>query len=138
MNNDTEFSRVLKEILGCLYTAETKEQKDLAYNKAVELINTRFGACPKCGHINTGGKFCSECGQQLNGEVPVKNDNVESIDYLIAKKCGNSLTILSIENTESGAVSSLRRQYSRGINADLYKRTIEMVDINQFDISFLR
>ena len=29
MNNDTEFSRVLKEILGCLYTAETKEQKDL-------------------------------------------------------------------------------------------------------------
>ena len=98
MNNDTEFSRVLKEILGCLYTAETKEQKDLAYNKAVELINTRFGACPKCGHINTGGKFCSECGQQLNGEVPVKNDNVESIDYLIKMHHAMKYRALFVQN----------------------------------------
>ena len=126
-NNDSDFSNTLKEMIAFLYKADNQEQKDLAYTKIIEIINARFGACPRCGHINTGGKFCSECGQELAGEIQ-NNDNVESVDYLIAKKNGNSMTILCIEDDEIAAVTSLRRHCSTGVNASLFKRTIEKVN----------
>ena len=131
MNNqksDGDFSNTLKEMIAYLYKATNQEQKDLAYTKIIELINARFGACPRCGHINTGGKFCSECGQELAGEVISPNSNVESIDYLIAKKNGKSMTVLCIEEDEVAAITSLRRHCSTGINASLFKRTIEKVN----------
>lgn len=126
-NNDSDFSNTLKEMIAFLYKADNQEQKDLAYTKIIEIINARFGACPRCGHINTGGKFCSECGQVLAGEIQ-NNDNIESIDYLIAKKNGNTMTILCIEDDEVAAVTSLRRHCSTGVNASLFKRTIEKVN----------
>lgn len=125
--NDSDFSNTIKEMITFLYKADNQEQKDLAYTKIIEIINARFGACPRCGHINTGGKFCSECGQELAGEIQ-NNDNIESIDYLIAKKNGNSMTILCIEDDEIAAVTSLRRHCSTGVNASLFKRTIEKVN----------
>lgn len=125
--NDSDFSNTLKEMITFLYKADNQEQKDLAYTKIIEIINARFGACPRCGHINNGGKFCSECGQELAGEIQ-NNDNVESIDYLIAKKNGNTMTILCIEDNEIAAVTSLRRHCSTGVNASLFKRTIEKVN----------
>lgn len=125
--NDSDFSNTLKEMIAFLYKADNQEQKDLAYTKIIEIINARFGACPRCGHINTGGKFCSECGQELAGEIQ-NNNNVESIDYLIAKKNGNTMTILCIEDDEIAAVTSLRRHCSTGVNASLFKRTIEKVN----------
>ena len=125
--NDSAFSNTLKEMIAFLYKADNQEQKDLAYTKIIEIINARFGACPRCGHINTGGKFCSECGQELAGEIQ-NNNNVESIDYLIAKKNGNTMTILCIEDDEIAAVTSLRRHCSTGVNASLFKRTIEKVN----------
>lgn len=125
--NDSDFSNTLKEMITFLYKADNQEQKDLAYTKIIEIINARFGACPRCGHINTGGKFCSECGQELAGEIQ-NNDNIESVDYLIAKKNGNSMTILCIEDDEVAAVTSLRRHCSTGVNASLFKRTIEKVN----------
>lgn len=125
--NDSDFSNTLKEMIAFLYKADNQEQKDLAYTKIIEVINARFGACPRCGHINTGGKFCSECGQELAGEIQ-NNDNIESIDYLIAKKNGNTMTILCIEDDEVAAVTSLRRHCSTGVNASLFKRTIEKVN----------
>ena len=60
--SDGDFSNTLKEMITFLYKSDNQEQKDLAYTKTIEIINARFGACPRCGHINTGGKFCSECG----------------------------------------------------------------------------
>lgn len=126
-NSDIDFASAIKEMINYLYKSENQAQKDLAYNKILELINARFGACPRCGHINTSGKFCSECGQQLAGEVPVKNDNIESVDYLVAKK-GRELTVLCISDDEVSALSSLRRYQGSGINAILYKRTIEKID----------
>lgn len=125
--NDSDFSNTLKEMIAFLYKADNQEQKDLAYTKIIEIINARFGACPRCGHINTGGKFCSECGQELAGEIQ-NNDNIESVDYLIAKKNGNTMTILCIEDDEIAAVTSLRRHCSTGVNASLFKRTIEKVN----------
>lgn len=125
--NDSDFSNTLKEMIAFLYKADNQEQKDLAYTKIIEIINARFGACPRCGHINTGGKFCSECGQELAGEIQ-NNDNIESVDYLIAKKNGNSMTILCIADDEVAAVTSLRRHCSTGVNASLFKRTIEKVN----------
>lgn len=125
--NDSDFSNTLKEMIAFLYKADNQEQKDLAYTKIIEIINARFGACPRCGHINTGGKFCSECGQVLAGEIQ-NNDNIESVDYLIAKKNGNTMTILCIEDDEVAAVTSLRRHCSTGVNASLFKRTIEKVN----------
>ena len=125
--SDGDFSNTLKEMITFLYKADNQEQKDLAYTKTIEIINARFGACPRCGHINTGGKFCSECGQELAGEIQ-NNNNVESIDYLIAKKNGNTMTILCIEDDEIAAVTSLRRHCSTGVNASLFKRTIEKVN----------
>ena len=125
--NDSDFSNTIKEMITFLYKADNQEQKDLAYTKIIEIINSRFGACPRCGHINTGGKFCSECGQELAGEIQ-NNDNIESVDYLIAKKNGNSMTILCIEDDEVAAVTSLRRHCSTGVNASLFKRTIEKVN----------
>ena len=95
--SDGDFSNTLKEMIAFLYKADNQEQKDLAYTKIIEIINARFGACPRCGHINTGGKFCSECGQELAGEIQ-NNDNIESVDYVIAKKNGKSMTILCIED----------------------------------------
>ena len=130
MNNqrsDGDFSNTLKEMITFLYKADNQEQKDLAYTKTIEIINARFGACPRCGHINTGGKFCSECGQELAGEIQ-NNDNIESVDYVIAKKNGKSMTILCIEDDEVAAVTSLRRHCSTGVNASLFKRTIEKVN----------
>lgn len=125
--NDSDFSNTLKEMIAFLYKADNQEQKDLAYTKIIEIINARFGACPRCGHINTGGKFCSECGQELAGEIQ-NNDNIESVDYVIAKKNGKSMTILCIEDDEVAAVTSLRRHCSTGVNASLFKRTIEKVN----------
>lgn len=125
--SDGDFSNTLKEMITFLYKADNQEQKDLAYTKIIEIINARFGACPRCGHINTGGKFCSECGQELAGEIQ-NNDNIESVDYLIAKKNGNTMTILCIEDDEIAAVTSLRRHCSTGVNASLFKRTIEKVN----------
>ena len=122
--NDSDFSNTLKEMIAFLYKADNQEQKDLAYTKIIEIINARFGACPRCGHINTGGKFCSECGQELAGEIQ-NNDNIESVDYLIAKKNGNTMTILCIEDDEVAAVTSLRRLCSIGVNASLLKSTIK-------------
>lgn len=126
-NSDIDFASTIKEMINYLYKAENQAQKDLAYSKLLELINARFGACPRCGHINSSGKFCSECGQQLAGEVPVKNDNIESVDYLVAKK-GSRLTILCIADDDISALSNLRRYQGSGINAALYKRTIERID----------
>ena len=125
--SDGDFSNTLKEMITFLYKADNQEQKDLAYTKTIEIINARFGACPRCGHINTGGKFCSECGQELAGEIQ-NNDNIESVDYVIAKKNGKSMTILCIEDDEVAAVTSLRRHCSLGVNASLCKRTIEKVN----------
>ena len=125
--NDSDFSNTLKEMIAFLYKADNQEQKDLAYTKIIEIINARFGGCPRCGHINTGGKFCSECGQELAGEIQ-NNDNIESVDYVIAKKNGKSMTILCIEDDEVAAVTSLRRHCSTGVNASLFKRTIEKVN----------
>ena len=125
--SDGDFSNTLKEMITFLYKADNQEQKDLAYTKTIEIINARFGACPRCGHINTGGKFCSECGQELAGEIQ-NNDNIESVDYVIAKKNGNTMTILCIEDDEIAAVTSLRRHCSTGVNASLFKRTIEKVN----------
>ena len=125
--SDGDFSNTLKEMITFLYKADNQEQKDLAYTKTIEIINARFGACPRCGHINTGGKFCSECGQELAGEIQ-NNDNIESVDYVIAKKNGNTMTILCIEDDEVAAVTSLRRHCSTGVNASLFKRTIEKVN----------
>ena len=125
--SDGDFSNTLKEMIAFLYKADNQEQKDLAYTKTIEIINARFGACPRCGHINTGGKFCSECGQELAGEIQ-NNDNIESVDYVIAKKNGKSMTILCIEDDEVAAVTSLRRHCSLGVNASLFKRTIEKVN----------
>ena len=125
--SDGDFSNTLKEMITFLYKADNQEQKDLAYTKTIEIINARFGACPRCGHINTGGKFCSECGQELAGEIQ-NNDNIESVDYVIAKKNGKSMTILCIEDDEIAAVTSLRRHCSTGVNASLFKRTIEKVN----------
>ena len=125
--SDGDFSNTLKEMITFLYKADNQEQKDLAYTKTIEIINARFGACPRCGHINTGGKFCSECGQELAGEIQ-NNDNIESVDYVIAKKNGKSMTILCIEDDEVAAVTSLRRHCSLGVNASLVKRTIEKVN----------
>ena len=125
--SDGDFSNTLKEMITFLYKSDNQEQKDLAYTKTIEIINARFGACPRCGHINTGGKFCSECGQELAGEIQ-NNDNIESVDYVIAKKNGKSMTILCIEDDEVAAVTSLRRHCSTGVNASLFKRTIEKVN----------
>ena len=125
--SDGDFSNTLKEMITFLYKSDNQEQKDLAYTKIIEIINARFGACPRCGHINTGGKFCSECGQELAGEIQ-NNDNIESVDYVIAKKNGKSMTILCIEDDEVAAVTSLRRHCSLGVNASLFKRTIEKVN----------
>ena len=125
--SDGDFSNTLKEMITFLYKADNQEQKDLAYTKTIEIINARFGACPRYGHINTGGKFCSECGQELAGEIQ-NNDNIESVDYVIAKKNGKSMTILCIEDDEVAAVTSLRRHCSLGVNASLFKRTIEKVN----------
>ena len=125
--SDGDFSNTLKEMITFLYKADNQEQKDLAYTKTIEIINARFGACPRCGHINTGGKFCSECGQELAGEIQ-NNDNIESVDYVIAKKNGKSMTILCIEDDEVAAVTSLRRHCSLGVNASLFQRTIEKVN----------
>ena len=125
--SDGDFSNTLKEMITFLYKSDNQEQKDLAYTKTIEIINARFGACPRCGHINTGGKFCSECGQELAGEIQ-NNDNIESVDYVIAKKNGKSMTILCIEDDEIAAVTSLRRHCSTGVNASLFKRTIEKVN----------
>lgn len=125
--SDGDFSNTLKEMVTFLYKSDNQEQKDLAYTKTIEIINARFGACPRCGHINTGGKFCSECGQELAGEIQ-NNDNIESVDYVIAKKNGKSMTILCIEDDEVAAVTSLRRHCSTGVNASLFKRTIERVN----------
>ena len=125
--SDGDFSNTLKEMITFLYKADNQEQKDLAYTKTIEIINARFGACRRCGHINAGGKFCSECGQELAGEIQ-NNDNIESVDYVIAKKNGKSMTILCIEDDEVAAVTSLRRHCSLGVNASLFKRTIEKVN----------
>ena len=125
--SDGDFSNTLKEMITFLYKSDNQEQKDLAYTKTIEIINARFGACPRCGHINTGGKCGSECGQVLAGERQ-NNDNIESVDYVIAKKNGNTMTILCIEDDEVAAVTSLRRHCSLGVNASLFKRTIEKVN----------
>ena len=127
-NTDIDFASKLRDVMTFLFENVDSPNRKQAYDMGIKLLNARFGACPRCGHINTGGKFCSECGQQLDGEVPVQNDNIESVDFLIAKKLGNSMTILSIEDNEASAVLSLRKQYNRGINAGLYKRTIERID----------
>ena len=43
------------------------------------------------------------------------------------------MTILCIEDDEVAAVTSLRRHCSLGVNASLFKRTIEKVNPFQFD-----
>ena len=63
-NNDAEFAGAIKNLLGFLMSATYEEEKQKIYSQAVELINAHFGTCPRCGFINTGGKFCSECGQE--------------------------------------------------------------------------
>lgn len=124
---DIAFSSTLREIVTYLYKAETTEQKDLAYNKIIELINARFGACPRCGHINTGGKFCSECGQELVGEVLKENDDNTTIDYLVVTHCGNKETILNILTDKPTAISRVQKYLAGGTVVELLQRTIEKV-----------
>lgn len=126
-NSDIVFASTLKEIVAYLYKAENQEQKDLAYNKIIELINARFGACPRCGHINSGGKFCSECGQELAGEILKENDENTSIDYLVVTHCGNKETVLNILNDKATAISRVQKYLSGGTVVELLKRTIEKV-----------
>lgn len=129
-NTDIEFADKLRDILTFLFENPEDPHRNDAYNIGIKLINARFGACPKCGHINNGGKFCAECGQQLAGEVVNKDkENLESIDYLVAKKTGNNLHVFAIADDEQSAMASLRHQLNCGVSAELFKRTVERVKL---------
>lgn len=126
---DIEFAGKLRDILTFLYENPEDEHRKSAYDIGINLINARFGACPKCGHVNTGGKFCSECGQQLAGEVVRENKDIESVDYIVGKVTGNTLHIYAITDVEESAVESLRHHLCSGLKADLFKRTVEKMKI---------
>ena len=128
-NTDIDFANRLREILTFVFENVDSPERKQAYDIGIKLINARFGACPKCGHVNSGGKFCAECGHQLAGEVPKDNENIESVDYIIGKKMGKSIHIFSIVDDEQSALSNLQRQLMGGVNAELFKRTLEKVDV---------
>lgn len=129
-NTDIDFANKLRDIMTFLFENPTDENREQAYNIGIKLINARFGACPKCGYVNSGGKFCAECGQQLAGEVPNReNENVESVDYLIGKKIGNNIHVFAIADDEQSAVANLRKQINCGVTAELFKRTVEKVKL---------
>ena len=64
-NTDIDFANKLREILTFLYENVDSPDRKQAYEIGTRLLNARFGACPKCGFVNSGGKFCAECGQKL-------------------------------------------------------------------------
>lgn len=129
IKDDGNFAKRVKNILECLYKSENPKEREELYNEGLRVINSKFGTCPRCGHVNTEGKFCSECGQELAGEVKQENPNIESVDYVVASSVGKSLTILSISDTPEKAINSLRKYYSSGVNAEVFKRTLEKVKL---------
>ena len=132
-NTDIDFANKLREIMAFLFENVDSPDRKEAYDIGIKLLNVRFGACPKCGHVNSGGKFCAECGQQLAGEVVNReNENLESVDFLIAKKTGNNLHVFAIADDEQSALASLRHQLNCGVSAEMYKRTVERVKVKTF------
>ena len=126
-NTDIDFANKLREIMTFLFENVDSPDRKQAYDIGIKLINVRFGACPKCGHVNSGGKFCTECGQQLAGEVVKDSEDVESIDYIIGKVLGNNLHIYAIADDEESAKASLQYHLSCGNVAYLFRRTVERV-----------
>lgn len=128
-NTDIDFSNKLRDILTFLFENIDSPDRKQAYEIGVKLLNARFGACPKCGFVNSGGKFCAECGQQLAGEVVTKesDENIESRDYLVCKRLGNQLHIVSIADDITSATTSLAHHLNCGERVELFKRTLEKV-----------
>lgn len=127
-NTDIDFANKLRDILTFLFKQTDSPDRKQAYDIGIGLVNARFGACPKCGYVNSGGKFCAECGQQLAGEIIREdNENVESVDYIVGKLGGNQLHIFSISDTKELAMSQLLRKLNMGVSAELFKRTIEKI-----------
>ena len=124
-NIDSEFASAIKNLLGFLVATEDENEKQALYDRAVELINAHFGTCPRCGFINSGGKFCSECGQELAGEVPEENSNIDFVDYPVMAVHGNNRQILAILETEPLALQNMQKFLARGVSAVAYKRTLE-------------
>ena len=126
----TENIRCLLE--GLVQSDHKDERREIA-NEALKILYSEFNACLKCGHINTSGKFCSECGHEpakdpTSMEQP--NNNIIKTDYLIWKERGMlEPTVLSIADTQDEAYMVAQRQLNLGIKCDVIKRTLERVKL---------
>ena len=123
----------IKGILERLVESNHKDERRELAHEALKILYSEFNACLKCGHINTSGKFCSECGHELAKDPTLMtqpNDNIIKTDYLIWKERGMlEPTVLSIADTQDEAYMVAQRQLNLGIKCDVIKRTLERVKL---------
>lgn len=133
MKYNPKLTENIKGLLERLVESDHKDERREIAHEALKILYNEFNACLKCGHINTSGKFCSECGHELSKDptaVEESNENIIKTDYLIWKERGAlEPTILSIADTMDEATSSVRRHLNQGVNCSLIKRTLERVKL---------